>query len=217
MLVPMQIQKFASQFNIPLDKSDRKFYKKFCYKLSIIAPARTNMWGASDFSIKTHNYGLWRQILDLAYNTDEIKSENKVRREANTLSYFDNDINSIEKIYTLAKAFDTNNNISFRLYYIDSAVPRNVRLRQKRLPHNRYNYEIILKHTFSKPQLANFIENYGDAYLPNKNLTRAMNNERYYYQDRCGLYTESQEYLNLFTISFGEGIKDIIIYKVLEQ
>ena len=175
------------------------------------------MWGASDFSIKAHNYGLWRQILDLAYNTDEIESENKVRREASTLSYFDNDINSIEKIYTLAKAFDTNNNISFRLYYIDSAVPRNVRLRQKRLPHNRYNYEIILKHTFSKPQLANFIENYGDAYLPNKNLTRAMNNERYYYQDRCGLYTESQEYLNLFTISFGEGIKDIIIYKVLEQ
>jgi len=212
MQIPQELEKFVSQHNIPVYTSDRKFYKKFCYKLCI-----NYYTGNFVFRYAEDRLQIWCDLFD---HIKEWENETwQIRRESSKFTLFTSEIDKLQQIYELALEKvkqEHTQYLDFSIYYIASNVKSNIRLRKDRLPYNKYPYEIVLKPKSVHKLIKNFVENYGDVYKPNKSLCSAMNNERYFYGDRCSLYAESQDYVSLFALSYGEGIREIINYQLME-
>ena len=203
------LKSLSLKYDLKVFPSDKKYYKKYNYKLTI------KFWKSNIFS----NQEFFNLLSDIRLYAD--RCGDKVRIEALRTQYYTNDVKTIDlliKKFKLAK-----NNQLMELYYFPTELPSSVRLRRTPVKHP---WEVVVKNHAPAPALLNFYILYeGSGIHLNKSgkwdldinqkvakfgSTRRKNIKTYGYTN----WRFNDEALkNMFILAFSEHVKEEIFYQ----
>ena len=198
MEAPTALKKLASNYNVHLYHSDRKFYRKYTNKVEI--HLSTNAMSESMELI--HNLRTQAQNLG-----------DQVRRERWTLNYYTNNLDTIEDI--IGQANEDGSRV-FQILWFPPDVEKNIILRQNPV---EWKWGVKVGQGASKERLREFV----DRNKQNVNLDRAAKHELYPGPIRYGVRRpntwgyclfrfKDEDLKNYFVFSFAESVMQETTY-----
>lgn len=202
--IPTEVEKFASEHDIAAHMSDRKYYGKYKYRLTI-EHARGKMIRAGISELR-----------DRANN-----NESHVRWEGRRVRYFSDRIEDLDAALAWIDTCPKSYKVTATQLSYSPDIPRNIRLRKKRLPRGGA-YEVQIRDGYDLAQCSGFIRNYEDKITPNWNALRSIDTSNsarrgYYYSYNRTIKFKDEMILQLFALSYSDAVKRIIEYKLVED
>ena len=203
------LNNLSSKYDIAVFSSDKKYYKKYNYKLTI------KFWRSNIFS----NSEFFKMLSDIkAYASEK---GDKVRVESLTSQYYTNDVVTIGNIIEEFKLAETNQ--LMEVYHFPTELPSSVRLRKTPVKHP---WEVVVKNHAPKAALTNFYNSYIDAGLFLNNhgkwdLDIDGETNEYGFARRKSTKTygytnwrfDDESLKNMFILAFSEHVKEEIFYQ----
>jgi len=204
-----QLNSLSSKYDIEAFPSDKKYYKKYNYKLTI------KFWRSNIFS----NTAFYKMIADIRSYADD--KEDKVRVESLRAQYYTNDVETLNDLIEEFKLAE--NNQLMELYHFPTELHSSVRLRRTPVKHP---WEVVVKNHAPIAALLNFYKSYLDTgvhlnksgkwdlgLIQNGNVwgqTRRKNTKTYGYTN---WRFEDESLKNMFILAFSEHVKEEIFYQ----
>jgi len=203
------LKSLSLKYDLKVFASDKKYYKKYNYKLTI------KFWKSNIFS----NEEFFKLLTDIRLYADNCGG--KVRIESLRTQYYTNDIQTIS---TLIEEFNlVKTNQFLEIYHFPTELPSSVRLRRTPVKHP---WEVVIRNHAPTPALLNFYKSYVDSglYLNKSGKwdldvdqkvtkfggTRRKNTKTYGYTN----WRFNDESLkNMFILAFSEHVKEEIFYQ----
>lgn len=201
-----QLEKLTSKYNLRLIKSDRKFYKKYCYKLAYYV-----------YSAKYPNMDYFDKILDKRVYA--FRNNMHIRREQGKINVYATNIEDLQQYINEFSEMDY-----VELAYFPEDVPVNVKLRKTQ---PEYPYEVKLRRHVNKETLQTFWQTHCDKMWINKDskyeLDLAPELKQFILwipkvtRTKTWLSTtwrfNDEDVKNLFVFTFGEHVQQETLYK----
>ena len=204
-----QLSSLSSKYNIETFPSDKKYYKKYNYKLTI------KFWRSNIFS----NAEFFKLLSDIRSYADGWGD--RVRVESLRAQYYTNDVDTLGNIIEEFKLAE--NNQLMELYYFPTELPSSVRLRRSPVKHP---WEVVVKNHAPIAALSSFYKSYVDIGVHlNKSGkwdldieqsgskfggTRRKNTKTYGYTN---WRFDDESLKNMFILAFSEHVKEEIFYQ----
>ena len=202
-----KLDNLSSKYSFNIYPSDKKYYKKYNYKLSI-KTFRSHTFSAEDF-----------QKFRLSMLLFADSQGDKLRVEGQRIQYY---TNNVETLGQIIENFDlSENNSIIKASFFPDSLPSSVRLRKTPV---KYPWEVIVKNRTPTGALVNFYNTYSDYGLHvGKNtmwdIGVPTNNNRWQSRQRSETYTytnwrfEDEALKNMFILAFSEHVKEEILYQ----
>ena len=203
------LKSLSLKYNLKVFPSDKKYYKKYNYKLTI------KFWKSNIFS----NQEFFNLLSDIRLYAD--RCGDKVRIESLRTQYYTNDVNTIDLLIEKFKLAEDHQ--LMELYYFPTELPSSVRLRRTPVKHP---WEVVVKNHAPIAALLNFYKSYLDTgvhlnksgkwdlgLIQNGNVwgqTRRKNTKTYRYTN---WRFEDESLKNMFILAFSEHVKEEIFYQ----
>ena len=204
-----QLSSLSSKYDIETFPSDKKYYKKYNYKLTI------KFWRSNIFS----NTAFYKMIADIRSYADD--KEDKVRVESLRAQYYTNNVETLNDLIEEFKLAE--NNQLMELYHFPTELHSSVRLRRTPVKHP---WEVVVKNHAPIAALSNFYKSYVDIGVHlNKSGkwdldieqsgskfggTRRKNTKTYGYTN---WRFDDESLKNMFILAFSEHVKEEIFYQ----
>jgi len=204
-----KLDNLSSKYSFNIYPSDKKYYKKYNYKLSIKI-FRSHTFSAEDF-----------QKFRLSMLLFADSQGDKLRVEGYRIQYY---TNNVETLGEIIENFDlSENNLIIEAYFFPDSLPSSVRLRKTPV---KYPWEVIVKSRTPTAALVNFYNTYYDSGIHvGKNTmwnigVQTNNNIKWQSKiprTKTCAYTnwrfEDEALKNMFLLAFSEHVKEEILYQ----
>ena len=221
-----KLEVLSNQHNLQLQHNDRLFYGKYLYRLSVLMYQYSypellrvptiDLWGYKvDTEIRRSFTGTLRRFA--------IKHSDRVRVEGTTVNYYTDDIGRIQKVVEYVDRLknkeeditDTILDLVGIRYFPGTVTQRNVHYRKKRLPYNKFKFQIVGERmTFE--QYTDWA-NWASQYPEDIRITDSDNIRKW--GTWCGEnigYITNDKLLQLVQFKLGASINKIIEYQIRE-
>jgi len=200
------LRKLTSKYNLRVYKNDRKFYKKYSYKL-----------GYYVFSANYENLDYFEHIYSKRVYAE--RNNMYIRRERNKINVYAASIDDLEKYIEEFPEMDY-----VELGYFPEDIPVNVKLRKNE---PEFPYEVKLRRQVNKETLLTFVDTHKENMWMNKDSRYELFEMAKYSRhtifwsavDRTKTWTgttyrfKDQDVKNLFLFTFGEYVSEETLYK----
>jgi hypothetical protein len=206
----IQILKTLAYNNkVPYNLHDRKFYGQYLYRVSLSAFNRMvsiNHGGYYDItgSVQTQAQKWCRD------------QEGKIRCEGNTINYYSNDIDNLEKF---VNTFEDKTKVLDFAYSLD--IDKNIRIRKTRLPYHKYKYQLMLRSLwqsreakYNQNEILELVDRYPENLFVSPKIRKDLELNCSY---NPSLYALDVQMLQLAQLSLGSKIIKVIQYKLLME
>lgn len=204
-----KLDNLSSKYSFNIYPSDKKYYKKYNYKLSIKI-FRSHTFSAEDF-----------QKFRLSMLLFADSQGDKLRVEGYRIQYY---TNNVETLGEIIENFDlSENNLIIEAYFFPDSLPSSIRLRKTPV---KYPWEVIVKSRTPTAALVNFYNTYYDSGIHvGKNTmwnigVQTNNNIKWQSKiprTKTYAYTnwrfEDEALKNMFLLAFSEHVKEEILYQ----
>jgi len=203
-----KLDNLSSKYSFNIYPSDKKYYKKYNYKLSIKI-FRSHTFSAEDF-----------QKFRLSMLLFADSQGDKLRVEGYRIQYY---TNNVETLGEIIENFDlSENNLIIEAYFFPDSLPSSIRLRKTPV---KYPWEVIVKSRTPTAALVNFYNTYYDSGIHvGKNTmwnigVQTSNNRWQSKIPRTKTYAytnwrfEDEALKNMFLLAFSEHVKEEILYQ----
>ena len=203
------LKSLSLKYDLKVFASDKKYYKKYNYKLTI------KFWKSNIFS----NQEFFKLLTDIRLYADGWGD--RVRVESLRVQYYTNDVETLGNIIDEFKLAE--NNQLMELYHFPTELPSSVRLRRTPVKHP---WEVVVKNHAPIAALLNFYKSYLDTgvhlnksgkwdlgLIQSGNVwgqTRRKNTKTYGYTN---WRFEDESLKNMFILAFSEHVKEEIFYQ----
>ena len=201
------LKALAYNNEVPYYLHDRKFYGQYLYRVSLSAPNQmisVDHDGYYDRSVQTQARK-WCQ-----------DQEGKIRCEGNTINYYSNNVDNIEKF---VNTFEDKAKILDFVYSLD--IGKNIRIRKIRLPYNKYKYQLILlslwqsrNAKYDQKEILELVDRYPENLFVSPKIRKDLEVGFSY---NPSLYALDVQMLQLAQLSLGSKITKVIQYKLLTE
>jgi hypothetical protein len=207
----VQLKKLQSNYNLHIELSDKKFYKKYNYKIAATFTFRIDHIDNLDI------YGNIIENLRCLSLSDDLK----IRVERDRIQIY---LSDTEKIYNLITSYQKYLNFYLLSYYIDNKDNKSYNVKYRKRPVS-HPWEVCLRRGVSKKSLEEFYRNHSNELYLDKHT-------RWEILGECdikwtlynpplrentwgtSLYRFTNETLmNYFLFQFGEYIQNITYYE----
>ena len=202
-----KLDNLSSKYSFNIYPSDKKYYKKYNYKLSIKI-FRSHTFSAEDF-----------QKFRLSMLLFADSQGDKLRVEGQRIQYY---TNNVETLGQIIENFDlSENNLIIEAYFFPDSLPSSVRLRKTPV---KYPWEVIVKSRTPTAALVNFYNTYYDSGIhigknTMWNIGVQPSNNKWQSGPRTKTYAytnwrfEDEALKNMFLLAFSEHVKEEILYQ----
>ena len=202
-----KLDNLSSKYSFNIYPSDKKYYKKYNYKLSIKI-FRSHTFSAEDF-----------QKFRLSMLLFADSQGDKLRVEGYRIQYY---TNNVETLGEIIENFDlSENNLIIEAYFFPDSLPSSIRLRKTPV---KYPWEVIVKSRTPTAALVNFYNTYYDSGIhvgknTMWNIGVQTSNNRWQSKPRTKTYAytnwrfEDEALKNMFLLAFSEHVKEEILYQ----
>ena len=219
-----KLEDLSSQNRLPLTHSDRLFFTKYLYRLTIELYAHkypklmyVETVDANAFTVDSERkINFINNMRTYAY-----KNEDRVRLEGLTLMYYTSDIKRLEDITKYVNrlnekgAQDIDNLLTCIeiKYFPGDVAERNVQFRKKRLPYGKFKFQILcnrMDQTEHEDWKKWALQYPKDIKVPVSKYERRWGT----WSGEAIGYVSTDKMLNLITFKLGPKINKIIEYKI---
>ena len=204
---PKALKRLASSYDLPLECSDRKFYRR--YSIKIESHIRANH--------VTDHIGPVENLRKLARSNKDY-----LRRERWTVNYYTNSTDTAKDVIDLVQSV---NGVVFTIHWFPEHINKNVLIRKKP---TQFKYGVRLKSGVNKDRIRGFVDNNRSDVLLDKNTDLDLypdeNSRMSYYANRRTdtwnhtYYRFQDETLkNYFMFSFAESVIQESVYKLITE
>ena len=204
---PKALKRLASSYDLPLECSDRKFYRR--YSIKIESHIRANH--------VTDHIGPVENLRKLARSNKDY-----LRRERWTVNYYTNSTDTAKDVIDLVQSV---NGVVFTIHWFTEHINKNVLIRKKP---TQFKYGVRLKSGVNKDRIRGFVDNNRSDVLLDKNTDLDLypdeNSRMSYYANRRTdtwnhtYYRFQDETLkNYFMFSFAESVIQESVYKLFTE
>ena len=221
------LRNIATANNIPLVDSDRIFYNRYIYRVSLY------MYRYS-FPELMHvpTVDIWGYRADSDLNISFVqtlrryaaKNDGRVRREATSVFYYTNSVEDVQRVVDYVNRINRNHNqeepmgrISLQSInqFPGTELEKNIHYRKRRLPHGRFQYK-ILGNRMRKEEYWDWLawaKQYDTIKLPKNPYLRLYGT---WSGDPIG-YVENTSTLQMCQFKLGSNINKIIEYRIKDE
>ena len=222
-----KLEMLSNQYNLPLHHNDRLFYGKYLYRASI------HMYRYQYPELmRVPTFDTWGWKVDTQYRTSFIstlrrftnKHGDRIRIENQTLNYYTEDINRLQKIIEyvirLKRKEEDITDLMLDLiairYFPGTLSQRNIHYRKKRLPYNKFKFQ-IQGAAMDREQFENWVA-WANQYPDDIRINNADQTRKWgtWCGDNIG-YISTDKMLQLVQFKLGSTINKIIEYQIREQ
>ena len=165
---PIALRKLASNYNLPLERSDRKFYRRYSIKIESHIRAKEIFDNPIDSVTQLReiaHYDIFDNPIDSVTQLREIAHSKKdyVRRERWTVNYYTNSSDTAQEVIDLVTSV---NGTLYSLAWFPDHIDKNTLIRKKP---TQFKYGVKLKSGVSKDRIRNFVDQHRAQVLLDKN------------------------------------------------
>ncbi len=219
------MEALASRNNLPLSHNDRLFFSKYLYRLTI----EMYSYKYPDLMyVQTIDENAWKvdsqvgiSFLHVVRNYAR-KHDDRTRLEYKTLTYYTNDLTRLEEVvkyinrlkekHTSGKDEQLVDIIALK-YFPGNTTDRNIRYRKKRLPYDKYKFQLLGNH-LNKQEWDEW-EKWAYQYPNDIKLPKSKYNKTWgtWAGEPIG-YVSNEKILQLIHFKLGPKINKIIEYQI---
>ena len=204
---PIALRRLASSYDLPLECSDRKFYRRYSIKIESHIRA----------GYVTDNISPVESLRKLARSKKDY-----LRRERWTVNYYTNSPDTAQEVIDLVKSV---NGSLYSISWFPENIDKNILLRKKP---TQFKYGIRLKSGVSKDRIRSFVDKNRNNVLLDKNTDLDLypdENSRmsYYANKRTDTWNhtyyrfQDETLKNYFMFSFAEFVIQESVYKLITE